>query len=268
MEFKFKDKYSIDDLLCIMRLLRAPGGCPWDMEQTHQSIRSNLIEETYEVLDAIDNSSTEGLREELGDVLLQVVFHSQMEAEAGNFDFSDVCDEICKKLIVRHPHVFADVNVSNTSQVLENWDNIKKKTKGQKSVTDSMNSVPKGFPALMRAEKLQKKAASVGFDWQNAGGAFEKLDEEAAELRAAIAEGDSSAVFEELGDLLFSVVNVSRFVHADSEHALAAACDKFTARFAFCEKLAAERGIDMKSSPLEVLDKLWDEAKISLIQSD
>lgn len=264
MSFSFKSRYGIEDLLEIMALLRSPGGCPWDREQDHLSIRENLIEETYEVLDAIDSGDTENLREELGDLLLQVVFHSRMEQEAGSFDFSDVCDDICQKLIIRHPHVFADVQADTPEEVLRNWNDIKQQTKGQKTTTESMVSVPKGMPALIRAEKIQKKAARAGFDWPDIDGALEKLYEEIGELREALAAGKQEAVTDELGDLLFAAVNVSRFAKVKPETALARASDKFVARFALCEKLASERGIDMQASSLEQLDALWDEAKLIL----
>lgn len=261
LQFVFKEKYSIDDLLDIMRLLRSENGCPWDREQDHHSIRTNLIEETYEVLDAIDHEDTENLREELGDLLLQIVFHSRMEEEAGAFSFGDVTDEICKKLIIRHPHVFGTVEANTAEQVLTNWDSIKRATKGQKSTTEAIESIPRCFPALMRSTKVQHKASKAGFDWPDVSGAMEKVREETLELEAAIKNADSENSFEELGDLLFAVVNVSRFIGVDAEHSLSCACDKFAARFAACEKMAEERGIDMRSSSLEELDKLWDESK-------
>jgi tetrapyrrole methylase family protein/MazG family protein len=244
-----------------MRILRAPGGCPWDAEQTHESIKKNLIEETYEVIEAINKNDKELLCEELGDTLMQVVFHAQMEKEAGTFDFDDVSDGVCKKLIERHPHVFGEVAISGVDDVLTNWDAIKRKSKGQKSTTESMQSVPRELPALMRATKLQKKAADVGFDWNDVSGALDKLEEEIAELRAAIANKDKENIAEELGDILFSAVNVSRFVKTDAEEALTAASDKFLSRFTKVETLAKEREIDMKSVGIDELDKLWDEAK-------
>lgn len=261
--FKFKDSYGIQDLAEIVRILRAPGGCPWDREQTHKTIRRDFLEETYEVIEAINKNDTELLKEELGDVLLQVVFHSQIETEKGSFDLNDVADGICKKMIERHPHVFGTAVAENSEQVLENWDAIKKRTKNQKSQTDSMLSVPREFPALMRADKVQKKASKVGFDWDSAEGAFDKVEEELAELKAAVNKGDGTNTLEELGDLLFSVVNVSRFIGVDSEEALTNATDKFIDRFSKVEKLAAEKGIDMKSAELRELDKLWDIAKAS-----
>ena len=251
------------DLIEIMRILREPGGCPWDAEQTHESIKKNLIEETYEVIEAINKNDKELLCEELGDLLMQVVFHAQMEKEEGSFEFNDITDGICKKLIERHPHVFGEVAVSGVDDVLTNWDAIKRKSKGQKTTTQSMNSVPRELPALMRATKLQKKAADAGFDWSEVSGALDKLEEEIAELRQAIGNNDCENMSEELGDVLFSAVNVSRFIKADAEEALTAANDKFLARFTKVEALARERNIDMKSSSLEELDRLWDEAKAS-----
>lgn len=260
-DFEYKDRYKVQDLVEIMRILRAPGGCPWDAEQTHESIKKNLIEETYEVIEAINKDDKELLCEELGDLLMQVVFHAQMEQEAGEFDFDTVSDGVCKKLIERHPHVFGEVSISGVDDVLTNWDAIKRKTKKQKTTTDSMLSVPRELPALMRATKLQKKAADVGFDWSDVSGALDKLEEEIAELRQAIENKDKENMAEELGDILFSAVNVSRFIKTDAEEALTAASDKFLSRFTDVEKLANERGIDMKSVGIEELDKLWDEAK-------
>lgn len=265
VDFKQKNSYDMQDLIDIMRILREPGGCPWDAEQTHESIKKNLIEETYEVIEAINKNDKVLLCEELGDLLMQVVFHAQMEKEVGAFEFNDVTDGVCKKLIERHPHVFGQVSISGVDDVLTNWDAIKRKTKGQKTTTQSMNSVPRELPALMRATKLQKKAADVGFDWSDASGALDKLEEEIAELRQAIANEDSVNMAEELGDVLFSAVNVSRFIKTDAEEALTAASDKFLARFTKVEALAQERNIDMKSSSLEELDLLWDEAKASKI---
>ena len=260
-DFEFKESYDVRDLVEIMRILRAPGGCPWDAEQTHESIKKNLIEETYEVIEAINKNDKELLCEELGDLLMQVVFHAQMERESGEFDFDAVSDGVCKKLIERHPHVFGEVSISGVDDVMTNWDAIKRKSKGQKSTTESMLSVPRELPALMRATKLQKKAADVGFDWDDVSGALDKLEEEISELRQAIDNKDSANISEELGDVLFSAVNVSRFVKTDAEEALTASSDKFLSRFTEVEKLAKERNIDMKSARIDELDKLWDEAK-------
>lgn len=261
VDFKFKEKYNCADLVDIMELLRKPGGCPWDAEQTHQSIKKSLIEETYEVIEAINKDDKALLQEELGDLLMQVVFHAQMEREEGVFDFDDVADGVCKKLIIRHPHVFGDVTAETVDDVLTNWDAIKMRTKGQETATDSMMSVPRELPALMRAAKLQKKAADVGFDWDNVQGAVDKLYEEIGELKEAIAEGDKSHIDEEFGDLLFSAVNVSRFVKVDAEESLTSASDKFLKRFTEVERKAKERAIDMTEVGIDVLDELWDEVK-------
>lgn len=167
MNFTEKENYNFNDLVEIVKILRAPDGCPWDREQTHKSIRSNFIEETYEAVEAIDTDDLDLLKEELGDVLLQVALHAEIESEQGTFDINDVCDGICKKLIIRHPHVFGDVNADTTEQVLKNWDAIKMKTKSQKTQTQAILSVSKALPSLMRSTKIQQKAAKVGFDWEN-----------------------------------------------------------------------------------------------------
>ncbi len=263
VDFEFKDKYNCKDLEKIMDLLREPGGCPWDAEQTHESIKQNFIEETYEVIEAINKNDSSLLCEELGDIMMQVIFHARMEKEKGSFDFDDVCDGICKKLIIRHPHVFGEAQADSVEKVLSNWDEIKNKTKGRKTVTDSMLSVPRELPALMRATKIQKKAADVGFDWQNSDGAFDKLYEEFDELQEAVGQGSRESIEEEFGDLLFAAVNVSRFIKTDAEEALTKASDKFLSRFSKVEAIAAQRGIDMKSASLETLDKIWDEVKLS-----
>ena len=261
VDFKQKEKYDINDLLEIMRSLRAPGGCPWDAEQTHESIRKNLIEETYEVVEAIDKKDSGMLLEELGDLLMQVVFHAQMEDEKGVFNFDDVADGVCKKLIERHPHVFGEVEVSGVDDVLDNWDAIKRRKKGQKKGSEPMLSVPRELPALMRAAKIQQKASAVGFDWPDVSGAYDKIIEETQELRKAVKSGVQDDVSEELGDLLFSVVNVSRFLKCDAEEALTAASDKFINRFIRVEQLAKENGVDMEKASLEELDRLWDIVK-------
>ncbi|MBQ9847266.1 MAG: nucleoside triphosphate pyrophosphohydrolase [Clostridia bacterium] len=261
IDFKQKENYDIYDLIRIMEHLRSEDGCPWDREQSHESIRSNVIEEAYEVADAIDSGSQEMLVEELGDLLLQVVFHARMDEEAGGFNFNDVCDGICKKLVYRHPHVFGDVNADTSDEVLKNWDALKKTEKKQESFTDTLNSVPKAFPALMRSQKVQKRAARAGFDFDNKSDVYDKVAEEMVELSDADTLADNKKVFEEYGDLLFSVVNLARFLNIDAEEALAASTDKFIARFEKVEKLANERNIDMPNTPITELDKLWDEAK-------
>lgn len=260
-DFEFKQKYCVDDLVEIMRILRSENGCPWDREQTHASIRRSFIEETYEVIEAINKEDSHLLCEELGDVLMQVVFHAQIEAEKQVFDFSDVADGVCKKLIERHPHVFGDVEVQSADDVLVNWDKIKSETKQRKTTADKMQSVPRELPALLRADKIQSQAAKVGFDWDTPDGALQKISEEQAELLAAVQADDRENMFEEIGDLLFSVVNTARKLQIDPEEALTAATDKFQARFTKVESTAKLRGIAMAQTPLEELDRLWDEAK-------
>ena len=253
---------AFDSFVNTIAALRSPdGGCPWDCAQTHASIADNMIEEAYEAVDAIQAGDIAHLRDELGDVLLQVVFHAQIERENGTFDFDDVADEICKKLIVRHPHVFGDVKAETSDEVLKNWDVIKMETKHQKTTTESILSVPREFPALMRAQKIQKKAAKVGFDWADVSGALDKIPEETAEVREAVASGDHDRMLDELGDLLFSVVNVCRFAHVDAEEALTHTSDKFTDRFAYVERRVNAAGKQMADCTLEELDGYWDEAK-------
>lgn len=259
--FEPKQKYNIDDLTEIIRILRDPGGCPWDAEQTHQSIKKNLIEETYEVIEAINKNDPGLLCEELGDLLMQVVFHARMEQEAGTFGLDDVADGVCKKLVERHPHVFGSTDVSGVSEVLTNWDAIKRRSKGHKTGAQAMDSVPRELPALMRSAKVQAKAASVGFDWPSIHGAIEKLLEEIEELSNAVAASDAKASVDELGDVLFSVVNVSRFLKIDAEESLTAATDKFISRFSAVEQLAETKGINMKEATLDELNMLWDVAK-------
>lgn len=265
VDFKQKDKYDINDLISIVTLLRTPDGCPWDRAQTHFSIKKNFIEETYEVIEAINQENTEGLKEELGDVLLQVALHCEMERELDNFDFDDVCNDICQKLIIRHPHVFGSVKADNVDEALSSWDAVKLKTKGMKKQSQSMSSIPVELPALMRAQKVQSKAAKVGFDWEDSDGAFSKIREEINELINAIDRNNQSEIEDEFGDVLFSCVNVSRFINVDSEEALTKATDKFIKRFTVVEQLAEEKGISMKDASLEELDLLWDKAKEILL---
>ncbi|MDD6022266.1 MAG: nucleoside triphosphate pyrophosphohydrolase [Oscillospiraceae bacterium] len=237
-DFKFKEKYGADDLVEIMRILRTPEGCPWDREQDHQSIKKNFIEETYEVIEAINKNDAVLLCEELGDVMMQVVFHAQIESEKGSFDFDDVCDGVCKKLIIRHPHVFADGEAKTSDDVLVKWDEIKKKTKSQETQTSVMRSVPRELPALMRAEKVRKKAKGVDIDSADLSGAFDKIDEETQQLRKAAGGEDKNEIAARLGDLLFSVVRVAGLVGADPEEALTDSTDRFIDRFEKAEKLA------------------------------
>ena len=244
-----------------MKVLRSDKGCPWDREQNHKTIRNNLIEETYEAIEAIDTDNMELLREELGDVLLQVVFHSRISEENGGFNINDVADEVCKKLIVRHPHVFGDVIAETSEKVLKNWDEIKKSRKNQTTQKQVMDSISLSLPALIRADKIGKKAAKVGFDFADAKGALEKVTEETAEVTRAIEHNDTQNIKEEIGDLLFSVVNLARKLGVDSEEALYGANAKFVNRFGKVETLAQERGIEMNAENMKKLDKIWEEIK-------
>ena len=235
VDFQCKRRYDWEDFLEIMRLLRAPGGCPWDAEQTHGSIRRNFLEETCEVLDALDRDDPEGMCEELGDVLLQVAFHTQIETERGRFTMDDVVDGVSKKLVYRHPHVFGDVQVADSGEVLSNWEVLKRKEKGQASTADAVEAVPHTLPALWRAEKIAGKAAKAGFRWDSALGALGKLEGEAQELREAVEAGGPKdaphGVQEELGDLLFIAASLAWMNGVDPEEALHLACDKFCGRF-------------------------------------
>lgn len=253
--------YGMTELLQVMKILRSENGCPWDKEQTHQSIRADFLEECYEAVEAIDAESVPMMREELGDVLLQVVFHCQIEDELGHFQFDDICDELCRKLIVRHPHVFGDVTVSDSGEVLKNWDAIKKQTKEQTTYTDTLEGVCKALPALMYAQKLGKRAGRAGMDWDSAEAAFPCIENETQELHEAMQSGNQADIESELGDLLFSVVNVARKLGVDAETALRASSEKFLSRFAKTEELVRADGKDMPTLSLDTLDTYWAKAK-------
>lgn len=277
LNFQYKDSYDVEDLKNIIDLLRGENGCPWDREQTHESIRRNFLEESYEVCQAIDDGSTEDLKEELGDVLMQVIFHSSIEEQHGRFDFSGVADTCCKKLIYRHPHVFGNVHVTGTDNVLENWDDLKRREKKQETVSSAMDAVARSLPSLWRAEKIQAKAKkSAGFDWEYVSGAVDKLFEEVGELKEAIdvpvdAEGNprlteraAAAIMEELGDVLFSCVNVGRMMNLDSEDALHASCDKFISRFRFMEQEALAQGKELFEMSPDELEAIYQLSKYRL----
>jgi MazG family protein len=253
---------GIDQLTDIIAKLRGPGGCPWDREQTHASLRAGLIEEAYEVVEAINNADDANLREELGDLLLQSIFHAQIAAEEGRFNFDDVARGIAEKLIRRHPHVFGEDRCADAAEVLRKWDDIKRAEKGGRA-NSALDGVSSGLPALMRAEKVQKKAARVGFDWSETAPVVAKIREEIAEVEAELAQGSSAKIEEEIGDLLFSVVNLARKLKVDGETALQRATDKFATRFRQVEALARERGLALEKLTLAELDALWDEVKRS-----
>lgn len=253
-----KDFY---DLLEIMKTLRGEQGCPWDKEQTHESLKKYLIEESYEVIEAIENKNDDMLIEELGDVLLQVVFHAEIGNEEGFFNINDVIKSICNKMIERHPHVFGEADVKNSNEVLNNWDKIKKKEKGFETYTEEMNHIAKILPALIRAEKVQKKAAKVGFDWDKIDDAFEKVKEEFYEVKDVYKNNNREKILEEVGDLIFSVVNVARFLDIDPEFALNYTIDKFINRFNHIEQTAISKSLKLENMTLQEMDLLWEEAK-------
>ncbi|NGM85474.1 nucleoside triphosphate pyrophosphohydrolase [Paenibacillus sp. 7124] len=250
----------------IVGILRSPEGCPWDREQTHDSLRKNLIEETYEVLETIDEDDPEHMKEELGDLLLQIMLHSQMEEEVGTFNVFDVIEGLNDKLVFRHPHVFGDKDAQDAEAALQNWEGMKaeeKRRKGIKPEADSaLSGVPRDLPALMKAYKLQKKASKVGFDWDNIGDVLAKIGEELDELREAIDTGaPSEEQMSELGDLLFAATNAARFIGADPEEALTRTNRKFVERFHYIERRLKDKGIALKDSSLEEMEALWQEAK-------
>lgn len=262
VDFQCKRRYGWADFLEIMRLLRAPGGCPWDAEQTHGSIRRNFLEETYEALDAIDRDDPVDMCEELGDVLMQVAFHAQIETEQNRFTMDDVIDGVVQKLVYRHPHVFGTVEVEDSQEVLVNWEALKREEKSQSTTADAIEAVPHTLPALWRAEKISSKTAKAGFDWSSALSALGKLEEEVQELRAALEAGAAAdephGVREELGDLLFITAKVAQMSGVDPEDALHRACDKFDGRFRRVEALADKPLGEYAEAELV---ELWKSAK-------
>jgi tetrapyrrole methylase family protein / MazG family protein len=250
---------EFDRLVAIMERLRAPGGCPWDRAQSRQDLKPYLVEETYEVLDAIEEGSPQKLAEELGDLLLQVVFHAEIAAEEGAFTIEDVCRGINEKLVRRHPHVFGEVKADTPEQVLVNWEAIKKDEKGAEASV--LAGVPNVLPALLKAYRLQQKAARVGFDWEERRQVEEKVQEEWSELNEAVAAGEKDHVREELGDFLFALVNLSRFLDLDPEDALQSANAKFMRRFKALEAQAARQGRDIHGMSLAEMDELWELVK-------
>ena len=256
LDFLCKESYDLRDFVALITFLRSPDGCPWDQVQTHESIRRNFLEETYEVCEAIDAGDTAHLKEELGDVLMQVLFHTDIEREAGHFDIDDVADAACKKLVYRHPHVFR-----RDEPDAPDWDTIKQRERAQTTTAEAMDSVARSLPALWRCEKIQAKAARTGFEWPDADAALDKVAEETRELREAVASGDADAVTEELGDLLFAAVKVARFAGIDPEQAAHAACEKFIRRFAAMEAAAADSGVPLEQRTLAQMQPLWQQAK-------
>lgn len=256
-----KHAFDVEPLKEIIQTLRSPGGCPWDIAQTHASVRQNLIEETYEVLEAIDLEDSDLLCEELGDLLMQVVFHARMSEEAGDFSMQDVIDGVTEKLVRRHPHVFGDIQASDAGAALMSWEKVKQVEKQERK--SCLDGVPKGLPALLSAQKLQHKAAKVGFDWDEIGPVWEKIQEELAELQEAVAQKDEAHVQEELGDVLFSIVNLARFLKINAEIALLECNRKFKKRFTFVENEVKARGGKWEAFSLAELDEFWNQAKKS-----
>jgi len=261
---------SFDDLVAVMARLRAPGGCPWDHEQTYASLSQYLLEEAYETFDAIQEADQTGdtanLREELGDLLLQVVFHSTIGAERGDFTIDEVADGVTQKLTLRHPHVFGDAKLTRAQDVLDNWDQLKADERAasgkvEKTRESILDEVPVHFPALLEGLKLTKKAAKVAFDWENAGQIFEKLDEEVGELKEAISKGETENAAEEIGDLLFVVMNLARHLDVEPETALKKTNRKFRQRFKFIEDELKRDGKTLEGADLKEMDDLWNKAK-------
>ena len=259
-----------EDLVAVQARLRAPGGCPWDREQTHSTLRTYLIEEAYEVLDAIENGNSQDLAEELGDLLLQVLFHADLARETGAFDISHVITGIHDKMVRRHPHVFGDVKAETAGEVLKNWAQLKAKEKlaaspkgvsSQNPAPSILDGVPRNIPALLEAYQMTRRAAQVGFDWEQVEGIIEKLEEETSELRAALADSNRRATEEEVGDILFSAVNLARFLELDPEVTLKRSNLKFKERFQEMEREASGSGQRLSQLSKEELEQLWDAAK-------
>lgn len=254
-----KSEYGIADLVTIVELLRLPGGCPWDREQTHRSLRRDFIEETYEVIEAIDCEDAALLREELGDALLQIVMHARIEEEEGRADFNDIAADVCRKMIHRHPHVFGEGKADSVGEVLANWEKIKSDEKSRNTVTDKLNAIPRQLPALMRAAKIGKKASVL--DFPDTKEVLKKLEEELLEVKEALASDDAAARTEEIGDLLFTAAQLARFAGVEPEEALTRATDKFVARFSAVEKAVAADGKDLGQMDDAEKDQYWKKVK-------
>ncbi len=248
----------------IMAYLRSPEGCPWDRAQTHDSLKTCLIEEAYEVIEAIDNRDPDNLEEELGDLLLQVIFHGQIAELNGEFDLTKIANREADKMISRHPHVFVNKNSEGIDKAIEKWENMKRKEKNINTYTESMKRIPKVLPALMKSYKIQKKAANAGFDWDDIKDAFKKILEETDELLEVYKGDDRRKIEDEVGDILFAAVNVARFLKVNPEEALNASSEKFIRRFSYIEETAAQQGRQLEEMSLEEMDALWEKAKLVL----
>lgn len=254
-----EDKFK--ELVDLMTRLRGPGGCPWDGEQSHESLKPYLIEETYEVIEAIDDGSPEMLKEELGDLLLQIIFHSELAREKRIFDIDDVIEGLINKLVSRHPHVFGDAEARSAEDVLVQWHKLKSEEHKVKKRESVLEGIPPQLPSLMRAHKVTEKASRVGFDWEHIDQVFEKVREEMGEFEEAVKNNDPKEMESELGDLLFALVNVGRFVEVNPEEALRKTISRFIKRFRHIEETLAEKGKDFKGTSLQEMDELWNEAK-------
>jgi tetrapyrrole methylase family protein / MazG family protein len=255
-------KYTWEDLLHIMNTLRSKDGCPWDIEQTHQTLKEYLLEETYEVMDAIDHNDSNNLSEELGDILLQVVFHAQIAKEEGRFNINDIIHKISKKMIDRHEHVFGKAECKTAEDVVNRWEKVKKKEKGNQTHQEVLKNIPKNLPSLIRAYKVQQKASLVGFDWDHIDDVWNKVLEEIDELKEALKEKSKENIIEELGDSLFALVNLARFVNILPEFALTGTTEKFITRFGYIENESLKNGKNIEELTLEEMDKLWEKAKL------
>jgi tetrapyrrole methylase family protein/MazG family protein len=253
-------------LVKIMHELLSEKGCPWDREQTHKSLKPFLIEEAYEVIQAIDDNDFDALKEELGDLLLQIVFHSEMASVEGKFNIDDVLECICEKMIARHPHVFSDSSCKDATEVLRNWEELKKNEKRKNHEHVSiLDGIPKKLPSLLKAHRIQDRAARVGFDWNKVQDVMKKIDEEVAELHNAIDRGKKNYIEDEFGDILFALVNLSRFLDVQPEDCLQSSIRKFAKRFKYIEQRASQMGKSLKNMTLEEMDKIWEESKIKLV---
>ncbi len=258
-----ENKSGIDKLLAIMSRLRSENGCPWDRQQTMESLKPFLIEETYEVMEAIDRGDQDAVCEELGDLLLQIVFLSQIGRETGDFSFDDVVAGINEKLLRRHPHVFGEEQIDNADEVLHRWEQIKREEKKERKRDSILEGIPKALPALLKAHRLQDRAARAGFDWEHISQVLEKVQEETAEFKEALEKKDPEEIENEFGDLLFSLVNLSRFIKVHPEEALQKSTRRFVSRFQHIERHAVRKGVELHTLSLEEMDRLWNEAKQS-----
>ena len=248
VDFEYKDKYNVNDLVEIVKILRSPNGCPWDKVQTHQTIRQDFIEEVYEAVEAIDENDTEHLREELGDVLLQVVFHCVLEEEKSNFDLDDAANDVCQKMILRHPHVFGNIKADTPEEVLANWDKIKMESKAQKLASESMESVSKTLPSLMRAQKLNKKAERGGLSSESPDKIIDDISEQLEELKKDISENKTQSCEEKIGDILFMMTGLSKVINIESEKSLYNACGRFIEHFKEFEENAEKSGVNIQNT--------------------